>query len=429
MRVLNMGRRETMSAEKPLERFLAVSRSLHTACGALSLSVLLCAMSFPAAATSLLSEFGTPFYVEDYQGESSYPTSPEVDALGIGALTPLLLGNAPLPPPPTLTGTSARLEMSTSAGAEEFQGVGLTNATPMSLGPDLDLALHIEADSFTESLVGDGLVVLGATLFSDSGVNVFASLVHPPELATMWLVLGEETDSVVGETVVFLSMTATAAILSGGAFEIDLVLDRQAGSIAGAITANAEEFIAPTLLLSQLGTQSIVRMSHTSLIDNTFGDDDGLTAAFTRMQLHVRAHSVVTVEIDIKPGSSVNPINLRSRGVVPAAILGSDTFDVADVDVSTLAFGPDGAPLADRKRPHLGDINHDGFPDLLAHFRRQGTGIAFGDTEACVRGELLDGTPFEGCDSVRTIPPGCGSGFESALVMPPLIWLRKRRLH
>jgi len=47
--------------------------------------------------------------------------------------------------------------------------------------------------------------------------------------------------------------------------------------------------------------------------------------------------------LDIKPGSCPNPLNVRSSGQLPVGLLGTDGFDVADVDVSTLALTRAGA--------------------------------------------------------------------------------------
>jgi hypothetical protein len=114
----------------------------------------------------------------------------------------------------------------------------------------------------------------------------------------------------------------------------------------------------------------------------------------------------ISVAIDIRPNSDVNRINQSGRGLISVALLGSDELDVADVDPTTLRFGPgqaspvheltDSATLAE----HIEDVNSDGFADLVSHYEIQQTGLSLDDTESCLRGRLLNERPFEGCDSV-----------------------------
>jgi len=137
----------------------------------------------------------------------------------------------------------------------------------------------------------------------------------------------------------------------------------------------------------------------------TFHDCDysDNTGALT---VEVLAPAVIPIDVDVKPGSDRNPINVGSRGVIPVAILGSADFNVQDVDASSLAFGVNGAHA--EGQGEIDDVNDDGYPDLMLHFRTQSVGVEDGDTELCLSGANWDGVRLEGCDSIVTVPPQKG---------------------
>jgi hypothetical protein len=145
------------------------------------------------------------------------------------------------------------------------------------------------------------------------------------------------------------------------------------------------------------------RAHDVEVVDGLFYVAEG-TVGLRVIDFGPECRGTLPIDINIKPGSDLNKINPTSRGVVPAAIFGSDDFYVADIDVSTLAFGPGRAPPTHSVAVRHLDVNTDGFGDLLAHFRIAETGIEPGNTESCLSGETLDGQRFEGCGPIQTVP-------------------------
>ena len=113
---------------------------------------------------------------------------------------------------------------------------------------------------------------------------------------------------------------------------------------------------------------------------------------------------VIPVTIDIKPGSDPNAINPRNQGVVPVAILGSITFDVQQVDVASVRFGP-GQAAPNKGKGHYEDLNNDGIMDIVFQFPTQEIGLRCQDTALFLTGKLRDGRAIAGADSVVTA--GC----------------------
>jgi hypothetical protein len=115
---------------------------------------------------------------------------------------------------------------------------------------------------------------------------------------------------------------------------------------------------------------------------------------------------IAIVAIDIKPGSDPNCININGHGVIPVAILGSGDFDVSQIDLASLSFGG----LEVRVRGNKGPLcsfeysNEDMYLDLVCHFEDDTANWNVGNCEATLTGNLIDGTPFEGTDSICIVP-------------------------
>jgi len=111
----------------------------------------------------------------------------------------------------------------------------------------------------------------------------------------------------------------------------------------------------------------------------------------------------VQVEIDIKPGSDPNSINLKSKGVVPVAVLTTDGFDASTVDPDTVEFAG-----ATPVRWTMADVDGDGDMDLLFHFKTQDLNLTQDSTEATLTGTTYGGDPIEATDTVNIVPKGKG---------------------
>jgi|SRR5688500_12159800 hypothetical protein len=112
--------------------------------------------------------------------------------------------------------------------------------------------------------------------------------------------------------------------------------------------------------------------------------------------------SVLTIDIDIKPGEFPNSINVRSNGVIPVAILTTAAFDAATVDPSTVRFGPNAATDVNRQG-QFDDVDGDGDLDLVLHFRTRDTGVVCGIGSIALSGSTYSGEPLTGSDSVRPV--------------------------
>lgn len=135
--------------------------------------------------------------------------------------------------------------------------------------------------------------------------------------------------------------------------------------------------------------------------------NDNMNGVFTSQCYICEWIAFVDVTIDIKPGSDPNSINLSSAGVVPVAILSSNTFDATTVNAETVSLAGAAVQLVGKSGKYLWheeDVNGDGLMDIVCQVATAEFMIELGESVAMLEGETYEGTPIRGEDSIQIVP-------------------------
>jgi hypothetical protein len=149
-----------------------------------------------------------------------------------------------------------------------------------------------------------------------------------------------------------------------------------------------------------------------SLIGKDTPDGTMMQYATPLTAQQMRAMGFATaVELDLKPGGCPNPLNLKSIGLFPAAILGADDFDVYEIDELTvklegvapvdISYEDVAGPSAEEALCACPDAGPDGPMDMVLKFSTQALGNALGavttgdEPRLVLTGNLVTDDPAE----------------------------------
>jgi hypothetical protein len=189
------------------------------------------------------------------------------------------------------------------------------------------------------------------------------------------------------------------------------------GQPSPVVTVYGSNFALDFMPLDPWATQFSVNPYTGGILTGTYENGDPIYLWFmSDVPIYLQpigSETTSEMKIDIKPGNEQNNINLKSKGVVPVAILTTDNFDATTVDPAT-ALLAGASPV----RWTLEDVDGDGDTDILFHFDTEKLNLDENSTEATMTAQLKSqnsqmtvmsmqqaggGTTVTGTDKVKII--------------------------
>lgn len=209
-------------------------------------------------------------------------------------------------------------------------------------------------------------------------------------------------------------------------YKYDITNTGEVGDPTLAYTLSDSDFVDPigsgdldpgeTVSYTAPGTAVLGEHENTATVDASYVDEitgELITLSAEDVAYYYGIISPDTITIDIKPGSDPNSINLRSKGVVPVALLSTAEFDATTI----LESGGDvyfaGAIAI---RLNIEDVDGDGIDDVICHFRTQELDLDENSTDGGVEigsyDPIVDDIvpSYIGNDTVNIVPKGEAKG-------------------
>lgn len=251
------------------------------------------------------------------------------------------------------------------------------------------------------------------TIYSEETLNVGAG--YPEQTLNEYLIVLGTLNLYPGAYVdgKISALAGSTLNIYGGELGDNSYITVFSGDPNAVVTVYGTGFEVDGVSLEPLATQFTVDNTNGGELTGNYENGEYFELQFYGAIAMYLQYPVPDVLIDIKPGGNPNTINLRSKGVLPVAILSSEEvgkeFDATTVDPSTVQLAGAGVAVRGKNKymAHKEDVNGDGLTDLVVQIEIKNLNPdKLEDGSAILTAQTSNGIEITGSDKIAIVPRG-----------------------
>lgn len=250
------------------------------------------------------------------------------------------------------------------------------------------------------------------TIASEETLNVGAG--YPEQILNEYLMVHGTLNLYPGAYVdgAIYALAGSTLNIYGGELGDNSYINVFSGEPNAVVAVYGMDFAVDGLSLDPLATEFTVDDTNGGRLTGTYENHKSFELQFYGTIAIYLQYPGPDVLIDIKPGGNPNTINLRSKGLLPVAILSSEEvgkeFDATTVDPSTVQLAGAGVAVRGKNKymVHKEDVNGDGLTDLVVQIEIENLNPdKLEDGSAILTGQTSNGIEITGSDKIAIVPP------------------------